>query len=56
MIFISDRERFNINLKYERYGENYREIIQKKWDMRKLNRKISKNLGIKNKTEKRNKI
>ena len=44
------------DIKFIRYGENYSEIIQKKWDMRKLNRKLKNKLQTKNKTEKRSKI
>lgn len=44
-------------IKYkEKYGDNYKEVIQKKWDMRKLNRKLKNKLPLKNISIKGNKI
>lgn len=40
----------------EKYGENYKEIIQKKWDMRKLNRKLKNKLPEKGFVNKKGKI
>lgn len=40
----------------DKYGENYKEVIQKKWDMRKLNRKLKNKLPLKNIINKKGKI
>lgn len=50
------REYNKLTYYFDKYGGNYKEVIQKKWDMRKLNRKLKNKLPLKNIINKKGKI